>query len=562
MAVGANKNTQSQKVADVVAAFNDSWKYAKQNHHKRWENNRRAYNNTRTHISYKGVTNTFVPLPFSIVETATAALTSGKPSIDFVPHDMYKYIKTYLDNDEKPDYRALNAAFDYFWDCDNWDLATIKLARSTFMVGTGVEFIYWDSDKPRIIPMAVRDLILDPNLSDPRQLWTNPKGFRTGRRYLTTLANLRSEKIIDPETGQFKSRYKNLNDVTPGAVGENLQKQETEMLMGAVGNKDNQVEVIELYNGERVVSVAQRTVLIEDREDRLGVHPFAINRFIANESIVYGKALLDPILMQSELLNDVTNQSVDAVTDILSPQWELDPTYREHASKVGNKPGTVYTWTPGSLKRVDKGSVSPNAFNERQNMKNEIREAVGVDQIVQGVGNDSDATATEINAQLNQAGQRFSIFVRMFEKEGLWQRAKIVYKMMLTYQKDKTLYPTMTMDGPKFFKYDPNIYDESVEPKIQLESSVKQMKGKDRAQAIESYTQLIADPTNDLWEAKKILYPKMFDLSEEELDRIIGKEKPMAPEEPMGLPPESMEAPELPMEAMPLEEPMPEDVVV
>ena len=85
--------------------------------------------------------------------------------------------------------------------------------------------------------------------------------------------------------------------------------------------------------------------------------------------------------------------------------------------------------------------------------------------------------------------------------------------------KDKQLVPTNSIDGPKFFAFDPSQFDDTYEPKIQLESNVRQGKQDVKNQALEAYTALIADPTNDLWEAKKVLYPKMFDLTEEELDR-------------------------------------------
>jgi hypothetical protein len=183
-----------------------------------------------------------------------------------------------------------------------------------------------------------------------------------------------------------------------------------------------------------------------------------------------------------------------------------------------------------------------------------MQEAIGIDQIVNGVGEDSNATATEINAQISQAGARFTMYVRMLEREGLYQRAKIVYKMMLHYVTDMQLVPTNTMDGPKFYPFNPEQFDDTWEPKIQLESSVKSMKGRTAEQSTMAYQALIADPSNDLYETKKILYPKMFDLSEEELDRIIGSQKPETGMDGMGADP--MAGGELPPEGMPVEGPV------
>ena len=82
MLVANTDNTESKltkTATDIVNLFDASWKYASSTHHRRWERNQKLYNNQRTTVSYKGVTNTFVPMVFSTVETATAALTSGRP---------------------------------------------------------------------------------------------------------------------------------------------------------------------------------------------------------------------------------------------------------------------------------------------------------------------------------------------------------------------------------------------------------------------------------------------------------------------------------------------------
>lgn len=544
----SDNKKMSRTAQGVVERFQASWDYQRQNHHSRWDRNYKLYNNKRWDPGYKGISNTFVPMVFPTVETATAAMCSGKPSIDFLPQDMYRYIRSYYEVGAKPDVKALNALFDYYWECDNWDKATIYLVRMGFLYGTGTEWIYWDGDKPRIIPLHPRDAIIDPRLSDPMQLITHPKDYYSGRRYFTKLSALEDEQIVDPDTGELVRRFKNLSKVVPGIADTSEGgKADKEQFLGSIGPTEDLVEVIEIWDGERIRSVAQRAVDIEDRVNELGIHCLNIHRFIADENIVHGKSIVDPIALEQELLNDVTNQSVDAVSEQLIPQWEMDPAFADHIPKVTNAFGTVYPFTPGTLKQIQKNPVSPQAFNERQNMKNEMREATGIDQIVNGVGEDSSATATEINAQLNQAGQRFTLYVRMLEREGLYHRAKIVYRMMLHYISDMQLVPTNTMDGPKFYPFNPEQFDDSWEPKISLESSVRSNKMRTAEEATAAYTAIIADPTNDLWEAKKIMYPKMFDLNEEELDKIIGPEKPQefagAPTEPLSeeLPPEAVE---------------------
>lgn len=529
------KPTIMKSAKPIVDKFLASWNYAQQNHHARWERNEKLYNNKRALVGYKGITNTFVPMTFGTVETITAALCSGRPSIDFTPQDMYKYIQiTYENGGKKPDLKALNALFDYYWYCDNWDTKTIKSVRSGLKLGTSVEWVYWDNDKPRIINMNVRDAIIDPALTDPMQLWSDPDNFYTGRRYHTTVEALKAITVIDPETGESKPRFKNLDKIVVkgGSTGEQTDKEVKEMLLGAVGDNKDQVEVIELVTGKRIVTVVNRSATIEDVPNKLGIHYLVIHRFIADESIIYGKAIVDPIAHPQELLNDVTNQRTDAVTDALNPQATLDPVYASWIPKMKNLPSTVYPFKPGTMQYLMKPRIDGAAFSETSLIKNDIREATASDQVVKGMSADSNATATEVRAQVNQAGERFEIYVRMLENELLRQRAKIAYKMMLYYVKDMQLVPQTSMDGPKFRAFNPAQFDDTYEPQIRLEASVKSSKAQNANQATQAYTAIIADPTNDLWQAKKVLYPKMFDLSEEELDLIIGQQPPQAPVDP------------------------------
>lgn len=524
--------------------LDNSWAYSK-SQHPRWERNWKLYNNQRTHESYVGITDTFVPMVYSTVETLTSALSSGRPSTDFTPQDIWQYVAVYAMTGKKPDLKALNSLYDYYWDCDNWDLKTIKSIRAGFNTGTMAEYIYWDIDKPRIDNLPVRDLIIDPNLVDPMQLITDPDNTYAGRRFHSTVGALEDIEIVDPKTGEMVKRYKELAKVKPlsGPTGDTeLDKKNKEMLMGTVsgtntGDSSNIIEVIEIWSGNRTVSMVNRTVVIEDRENIYktqartlgdenpkGIIPIPVGRFIADESLIYGKSIIDPIAKPQELLNDMTNQSVDAVTDALNPQKELDPMYADWLPKITNAFGATYPFKPGSLQPIRKDSIPQNAFAERLNIKNEIREATGADQVVKGVTTDQESTATEIKAQLNQAGQRFEIYVRMLERELLHQRAKIVYGMIRRFVTAPKSIPTMTPDGPKFYTFDPKQFGPDYEPQVRLESNMQNQRQREQAAAERAYALLIADPTNDLYQVKKILLPKIVDLDEQELDRIIGQE--------------------------------------
>jgi hypothetical protein len=81
--------------------------------------------------------------------------------------------------------------------------------------------------------MNVRDANIDPSLTDPMQLITNPGDYYSGRRYITTKEALQAENIVDPSTGDEKPRFKNLDKITSGGtISEEIDKELKEMKLG------------------------------------------------------------------------------------------------------------------------------------------------------------------------------------------------------------------------------------------------------------------------------------------------------------------------------------------
>ena len=105
----------------------------------------------------------------------------------------------------------------------------------------------------------------------------NGEGFYCGRRYLTTKADLESFEIIDTDPdsktyGQMVKKYKNLDDIVTAAnnsQGDETDKQQKDLYYGSTAPdpKKTQIEVIEYWTEEKVCSVANRSVLIEESEN-------------------------------------------------------------------------------------------------------------------------------------------------------------------------------------------------------------------------------------------------------------------------------------------------------
>lgn len=561
----ARKTNSSPKKSDptletVIKDFNSAWEYAQGSWHSRWNNNYSLYNNTRTKRGYIGITDTFVPMTFSTIETMTSALFGAKPKFNYTPPQ------------DKADQNTdiLNGLLDYYWDKDQWNIKVISWGRTFLMLGTSVIYLYWDIDHPVMINVPIRDFFIDPMAT------TLENARYMGRRYLTTKDELKSFEVVDLEgkqdadgNYQMKPKYQNIDKINAGVKGDNTDKQEKDMFYGSTTSnpEDEQVEVIEYWTCDKVISIANRSVVIEDAENYYktqarkqgdkypeGIMPFSCLRDYVDESLFYAKGEVDFISEEQELLNDITNQNIDSITFTLNQMYTLSPNYAHLLNEIENLPGAVYLAEPGALSPIQQRPIPPDAFNERMNLKNEIRETTASNEVVKGVSQDSQATATEINAQIAGSGQRLGLKVTQVENEGFHRLAKIVFEMIKLYVTEPTMVRIMGKDGAKWEEFDPKDFQGDYEPRVQLDITIENKRQREASEAKELLAAFLNDPEINQVELKKMVLSKSFNLDPDEVGMLVQEQPPME-QMPMGDMPSEMGALPPEMGAMP---PMPE----
>lgn len=568
---------QDDTVAKVLEDFEASWNYASGSWHGRWKDNHDLYNGNRVKIGYQGITNTFVPMAFSTVETLVSALFGTKPKFQ------------YLAPKNKPDQKTdiLNALLDYYWERDQWSVKVINTGRSMLKLGTGVDYFYWENDHPCMVNVPIRDFFIDPTAS------TLETARFMGRRYLITKDQLEEYEIVDFDnpiqtpvidelgmpTGEIevtygmKKKYTNLDKIeSQGAKGDNTDKQEKDMWYGSTVDGQDQIEVIEYWTMDKVISVANRSVTIEDSENYFkakaqangseyprGIMPFASTRDYVDESLFYAKGEIDIIADEQELLNDQTNQRNDAIGYTINQMYTLDPAYGDLINEIENIPGAVYPVPATALQPIQRGTIPPDSFNESQNLKNEIRETTASNEVLKGVGEQGGkSTATEINAQIAGAGQRINLKVTQLENEYFHRVARIVFEMVKLYVTEPMMVRIVGKDGAKWELFDPSEFQDDYEPRVQLDIAVQAKKQEQAMQAKEMLGAFLGDPEINQLELKKLVLQRSFELDPDEvellttpppmmggidpmtgmpLDPGMGMDMPMAPEDAM-LPPE------------------------
>jgi hypothetical protein len=280
-----------------------------------------------------------------------------------------------------------------------------------------------------------------------------------------------------------------------------------------------------------------------------GLLPFADARDYVDESLFYAKGEIDIIGDQQELLNDITNQNIDSITFTLNQMYTLDPKYSHLLGEIENLPGAVYPVEAGTLMPIQQRPIPPDAFLERQNIKNEIRETTASSEVVKGTSSEgAKSTATEINAQVAGAGQRFSLKVTQIENGYFYRMAKIVFRMIQLYVTEPMMVRIIGKDGARWEEFDPSEFSGDYEPKVQLEASINNEKQQDANMAKEMFGALLGDPDVNQLELKKMMLAKGFDLDPDEVEALIAKPQDM------GMPPEMGGMPQ----GMPMQPPAPD----
>lgn len=558
--------SRTNKTLDyVVQSFKSARDYTRTHYDKIWEDSWKAYHNQRTNASYVGVASNFVPETFTIVESIKANIIGGEQRFEYYP----------TRDDQKTDTRALNALVEHYWYTNNFPAESLKWIQDDIVLGTGFLWTFWDN-KRGVVPLYVplRDNFIDPTAQN----------YETARfagfRYLTTIEQLEAQKTFDPETGKMVSRFKNLDlvkDTVRKDLNDETDKEQKDKLLGSILGeeaKKNQVEIIYFIDKEKLVQVANRQVIIEETEtpfkreakmvnsfDDMGnpmsfempeikpFLPFAPARNYIDGSLFYGRGDVEVILPSQELLNDTSSQKTDNLTYIVNKVMLVDPAYADEADNLDIIPGAKFMIPPGAVDWLTMQPIGADADIEMNRIVDTMRRATAADEIIQGsLKRSSRTTATEIRAQLAQAGTRFSIKLKNLEREGMKILADNFFKLIQIHITQEIAVRTIGPRGAEFLNFNPGEYLGDYEPRVMLDTTTAAVAEEEKQNAMMFFQMASQLEFVDKMELFKTTAEKMFDIPQQELDLLIQQAQPqMPPEAMMGMPGMEMPAMEEPV---------------
>ena len=480
-------------LGNTMGEFNKARKYISEHYEGIWGDSFKAYNGIRTKRGYAGVADEFVPETFSIVESLKASIAGTKPKFKYLP----------LREEQEQDTTTLNALVDFYWSRNNMTEKMLNWVGDMIIYGNGVFHVSWEKDYPLIQHIPLSDFYVDPAATHMNRPEEPGYPRYAGYRYLTSLDQLKAERKIDVETGELINKFKNLSEVGGGITSDDMDKDRKESYLGSTFGKeaiDEQVEIVVHYTANRRVMVANRGVDILDeknpyhREKKEAINPavidgeevlgkqeipeirgflpFAILRNYVDSNLFFARGDVEIILPTQEALNDTASQKRDNTAYALNNMWQIDPRFKHLAEQIESAPGNVFPIPKGALSPIEKQDVSPSADSEIERLRQQMRTATAADAAVQGVSQKfSRTTATEVQAQLNQASMRFTTKVQNLEDEGFAQLARIIFKMIQIFVDNEVAVRIVGKKGIEWATYGPDTYIGEYEPRVVLEST-------------------------------------------------------------------------------------------
>lgn len=488
--------TNSDLLSVVVEDFDAARRYVKQNYQGIWEDCFKAYNGIRTRRNYSGTADEFVPETFSIVEALKSSIAGTKPKFKFMP----------LTEEQEQDATILNNLVDYFWSMNNMTEKLLNWVEDMIVYGNGIFMVSWDSrqEMPLIQHIPLSDFFVDPTATHINRPEEPGYARYAGYRYLTSLQQLQEEKTLDDD-GNWVPMYNNLTNInlSNGGNDDDLDKDRKEKWLGSTLGKEankEQVEVIVYFTRRKKIVIANRSTVIYSGENPYhrpekniktqtmvngemiegtrkvpeiqGFLPFAILRNYVDSNLFFARGDVEVILPTQEALNDTASQKRDNISYVLNNMWQIDPRFKHLAEQIESSPGAIFPIPKGALTPIDKQDMSNAADNEISRQTQQMRTATAADAAVQGVSqNRSRTTATEIQAQLNQASTRFTTKVQTLEDEGFAQLARIIYKMSQIFITTERAVRIVGRDGMTWATYSPQRYTGEYEPRVVLEAT-------------------------------------------------------------------------------------------
>lgn len=535
----------------VLKKYRASRKYTEGAFWDTWIDCWKLYNNQRIAIGYDGNTDVFIPETYTEIQGIKAHLINGDLEVEFLP----------THPEQTGDVQTLQDLFNYAWMKDSMSQKIDSTITEYLVTGNCYIWSYVGlNGLPCQKVVSAKDCFFDPQIIDYDQLCD--QGY-AGYRYLTTLDALKAETVPNAEYDESDKkstasvpRYKNLDQV--GQYNDDdsdltAKQEREEMLQGStLEDHEDEVECIVYYDKDKMITIANRTVVIEEVDNPFQRKAKTINsvddqgqpvpfqmpeikpfipvapfRNLVDANLWYARGDVEIIAESQERLNDVQSQKSDNLTYQLNRMWALDPAYAQKIDEIQSIPGAVFTIPPGALEQIPTQPIGADADIEIARIKSEMQAASGSNEAMTGTLQTSGRqSAYQINQSLVAMGARFQVKIKNLENEAFKILVSNMWKIMQIYIDKEIPIRVMGPQGSSWAAYNPGLYLGDYDVDVKLGATAETIKETQRQQMMQFYLLASKQPFVDQQGLFQIAGTEIFNLPKRDVQALIMPPQP------------------------------------
>ncbi len=450
-----------------------------------WEAFYKLYRNYREHLELTGRANVGLPIAFEWVEVARARLYK-----EFCGRRPYIRVRGQEPQDDHPA-RGIQLFQNWQYDEAKYKRLIYNVLSQVYIFGTGICKYYWRYDEAEKIvhrpvnpefPQAGTLPVLDKvvvydnvafELIDIFDFRVDPEA--------TTIDDARWCAHKTRKTIEF------LEDMERQGIYSNISAVKNDMIEDSAGREDDPhkqtrlaieghqpdyaglmkpVELIEYFEDDRIITVANNKHVIRDSKNIYGKKPFIAGKIISTEHEFYGIGLIEAGASIVRLMEDIINNGLDNLNFVINKRRIVNETQIDDAELV-DKPGAIIHVTGdvnSALKWDETTDVSRSIF-EFYGLMNEVgKRSTGIVDYITGQPTKT-TTATEAQLMTAQSSLRIDTHIEVFGDTFVGPLAEAVHELNSYFvTKEKYVRVTGTADNPyELVKITPDIFGANVD---------------------------------------------------------------------------------------------------
>jgi hypothetical protein len=516
------KAAQNEALAkDIVKKFTHSLTW-RQPFKEKWD---RFYKMYRSHLdekAYPWMSNLWIPYSFSTIETVAPRMVANRPQIDIMPREEgdIEYAKI----QEK--------LIDFQWEKMEMDELLPDVVKQALIYGTSILKVYWKREEREVSKKVLIDdnnpdlgIIEDLDnrvvydgpeveLVDMYDFFWDPRG--TTIEDCRWVAHRMYRTIEHLEELQKEGVYKNIKHLKgTTATFDDDEKSERYSTLGVsiptemehMEADKNLVELIEYWDDENVVTVANRKYVIREEKNPYNhaMKPFVkvVDQSVPKEFLGIGE--LEPIETLQYELNDRRNQRMDNVTLTLNRMWKIkNGANVDENELVSDAGGVVHTDDMNGVDILAMPDVTASSYQEETLIKGDIQQTTGVSDFTRGVGSDALAndTATGISLIQEAGNARFRQKIRNLEN-ALETLGSMIVDLNAQFIDEEKVLRISGDSGISWMEIKPEDMRSDFDVMVQSGSTLPSNEAVEKKQVMELYQIFAGDPEVNQTELKR-----------------------------------------------------------